>query len=69
MEDTDEQAQAKLPDTVRATFGRAALIGSPATIRELIAEFEGAGVQELILRFPEVTQPDVIRRFAQEFIA
>jgi F420-dependent oxidoreductase-like protein len=54
MEDTDEQAQAKVPDAERALFGSAALIGSPATIRERIAAYEDAGVQELVLRVPVV---------------
>jgi F420-dependent oxidoreductase-like protein len=66
MGDTDEQAQAKVPDSVRALFGNAALIGSPATIREQIASYQDAGVQELVLRFPDVLNLDGIRRFAQE---
>jgi alkanesulfonate monooxygenase SsuD/methylene tetrahydromethanopterin reductase-like flavin-dependent oxidoreductase (luciferase family) len=69
MEETDQQAEAKLPDVVRARFDSAALVGSPATIRERIAAYENAGVQELILRFPEIGRLDVIRRFAQEFVA
>src|SRR5258706_2981501 len=69
LEDTDEQAQAKVPERVQALFGNAALIGSPATIRERIAAYEDAGVQELLLRFPGTGQQDAIRRFAQEFIA
>jgi F420-dependent oxidoreductase-like protein len=68
IEDTDEQALAKAPDALRSLFGSTALIGSPATIRERIATFENAGVQELTLRFPEVDRLDSIRRFAQEFI-
>ncbi|HTK05988.1 MAG TPA: LLM class flavin-dependent oxidoreductase [Ktedonobacteraceae bacterium] len=66
--DTDEQAQANVPEGVRALFGSAALIGSPATIRERIAAYEDAGVQELLLRFPGTGQLDAIQRFAQEFI-
>ena len=69
FEDTDEQAQAKVPDKVRSIFGNAALIGSSATIRERIAAYEDAGVQELLLRFPGTEPQDTIRRFAQEFIA
>jgi F420-dependent oxidoreductase-like protein len=67
--DTDEQAQEKVSERVRALFGNAALIGSPETIRERIAAYEDAGVQELLLRFPGTGQQDAIRRFAQEFIA
>lgn len=67
--DTDEQALAQAPDAIRSRFGKTALIGSPATIRERIAAFEKAGVQELALRFPEVENLDTIQRFAREFIA
>jgi F420-dependent oxidoreductase-like protein len=68
MEDTDEQAQAKVPDALKARYGSAALIGSPATIRSRIAAYEEAGVQELLLRFPEVERLDAIQRFAQEIM-
>lgn len=69
LEDTDEQAWAKVPERMRAIFGHAALIGSPATIRDRIAAYEDSGVQELLLRFPGSEQQDTIRRFAQEFMA
>jgi alkanesulfonate monooxygenase SsuD/methylene tetrahydromethanopterin reductase-like flavin-dependent oxidoreductase (luciferase family) len=46
-----------------------ALIGSPDTIRQRIAAYEAAGVQELLLLFPDAIQLDSIRRFAREFIA
>jgi F420-dependent oxidoreductase-like protein len=65
---TDEQAQANVPEAARASMSNAALIGSPATIRERIAMYEDAGVQELLLRFPGTGQLNAIRRFAQEFI-
>ncbi|GHO64971.1 LLM class F420-dependent oxidoreductase [Ktedonobacter sp. SOSP1-52] len=68
LEETDEQALAKAPESVQTVFGNAALIGSPATIRERIAAYEDAGVQELLLRFPGTGQQDAIRRFAEEFI-
>ncbi len=45
------------------------LVGSPATIRKRIAALEEAGVQELMLRFPNALDLDGLRRFAQEFIA
>jgi F420-dependent oxidoreductase-like protein len=66
--DTDEQAEARLPEAAKA-FGRGGLVGSPATIRKRIAALEEAGVQELMLRFPNALELDGIRRFAQEFIA
>jgi F420-dependent oxidoreductase-like protein len=50
--ETDEQAMAKFP---AALLGRpvaaGALIGSPDTIRQRLAELEAAGVQEVILGF------------------
>jgi alkanesulfonate monooxygenase SsuD/methylene tetrahydromethanopterin reductase-like flavin-dependent oxidoreductase (luciferase family) len=67
--DTDEQALAKVPERIRAIFGNSALIGSPATIRERIAAYEEAGVQELLLRFPDALELDTIRHFAQEIMA
>jgi F420-dependent oxidoreductase-like protein len=69
IEDTDEQAEAKLPDIVRGRYGNTALVGSPATIHERIAAYEEAGVQELVLRFSDALNVGVLRRFAQEFIA
>ena len=47
ISDTDEQAQAKIPDMIRArTAINGALIGNPDTIRQRIAAYEEAGVQE-----------------------
>ena len=54
-----------------ARFGdriNSGLIGSPDTIRRRLAEFEAAGVQELLIAFPDVLQLDTLRFFAREFI-
>jgi len=68
--DTDEQAWATVPEAARASMSSStALIGSPATIRKRIAEYEEAGAQELLFRFAEPLNLDTLRRFAQEFIA
>lgn len=67
--DTDEQAWATVPDAARASMSSTALIGSPATIRKRIAEYEEAGAQELLFRFPEPLNLDTLRRIAREFIA
>jgi F420-dependent oxidoreductase-like protein len=70
--ETDEEAEAKIPPAVRARFGdriQNALIGSPDTLRKRLSEYEAAGVQELILIFPDVLQLDSLRFFAKEFIA
>jgi len=45
-----------------------ALIGSPETIRQRVAAYEEAGVQELLLRFVDGINLEALRRFAQEFI-
>ncbi len=70
--ETDEEALAKIPEAIRIRFGdriNTALIGSPATIRQRMVAFEEAGVQELILGFPDITALDSLRFFAQEFIS
>jgi F420-dependent oxidoreductase-like protein len=65
--DTDEQAQANVPEAAKVFGG--GLIGSPNTIRRGIAALEKAGVQELMLRFPNIGDLDGLRRFAREFLA
>src|SRR5579885_635303 len=70
--ETDEQARAKLPQALLSRFGDragSALIGSPDTIRKRLEAFEAAGVQELIIAFPDAIQLDSLRFFAKEFIA
>ena len=47
---------------------RAALIGTPETVRQRLNEYEEAGVQELILTFPNITKLESMRAFAREFI-
>ncbi len=70
---TDEQALARIPDAVKAQFGdritAMGLIGSPDTIRNRLAEFEEAGIQELLIGFAARTDLEQIRTFASEFIA
>lgn len=67
LADTDEQAWARLPEAARAFGG--GLIGSPDTIRNILVAFEQAGVQELILRFPNARDLNELKRFGREFIA
>ncbi|MBE3560637.1 MAG: LLM class F420-dependent oxidoreductase [Ktedonobacteraceae bacterium] len=69
--ETDEQAWAKFPPGMVQRYRdliNSTLIGSPATIRKGIAELEEAGVQEMILTFPDVLELDSLRWFAREFI-
>jgi len=69
--DSDEQARAAIPAWAPVVFpgdiGSYGLIGTPETIRERIAAYADAGVQELVLRFHEPFTTDIVRRFASEF--
>lgn len=68
--ETEEQARAKVPvGMFNRPSGMGALIGTPDTIRQRLADLEAAGVQEIILGFPDVVAQDSLRLFAQEFIA
>jgi F420-dependent oxidoreductase-like protein len=68
--ETDEQARAKIPAGLRGRpVAAGGVIGNPDTIRKRLAELEAAGVQEVILGFPDVLQLDSLRFFAKEFIA
>jgi F420-dependent oxidoreductase-like protein len=71
--ETDEQAFAQIPEAAKRQFGdrmrSGGMIGSPETIRKRLADFEAAGVQELILAFINKTDLEQIRLFAREFIA
>jgi F420-dependent oxidoreductase-like protein len=68
--ETDEQARAKFPAALLdRPVAAGALIGSPDTLRPRLAELEAAGVQEVILGFPDALQLDSLRLFAREFIA
>src|SRR5258708_5019786 len=72
LADSDEQALAILPTERKARIGeqvQTALIGSPETIRQRMAAYEEAGVQELVLRFIDGTNLEMLRRFAAECFA
>ena len=72
MAESDEQARALLPPERKARLGdrvNTALIGGPETIRQRLAAYEAAGVQELVLRFLDGTNLQALRRFARECIA
>jgi F420-dependent oxidoreductase-like protein len=70
--DTDEQAQALFLSRPQPIFPGDmlgyGLIGTPETIRKRAAAYEAAGVQELVLWFPDAAQLDSPRRFASELI-
>jgi F420-dependent oxidoreductase-like protein len=69
--ETEAEAVAKLPEDMRSSLEQArqqALIGTPAQIRERLADYEEAGVQELIVYFADATKLDPLRLFSQECI-
>jgi alkanesulfonate monooxygenase SsuD/methylene tetrahydromethanopterin reductase-like flavin-dependent oxidoreductase (luciferase family) len=70
--DTDEAAQAAVPPWAPMVFpgslGDYGLVGTLDTIRERIAVYERAGVDELIVGFQDALNPDTLRTFASEFI-
>ena len=70
--DTDEQAQAVFLSRPQPIFPgdvlSYGLIGTPDTIRRRVAAYEAAGVQELVLWFPDAAQLNSVRRFASELI-
>jgi F420-dependent oxidoreductase-like protein len=69
--ETDEHARAQIPDWAHAVLpdaGTHGLVGTVETIRQRLAAFEAAGVQELIIALPDATQLDTVRQFAQAFI-
>src|SRR6266849_4507348 len=45
---------------------RTALIGTPTMIRQRLAEYEAAGVQEIIIRFVDAPQLEAVHLFARE---
>lgn len=73
IDDTDEQARALIPGGSLIGFpGNVlsyGLIGTPKTIRQRLAAYEAAGVQELVIGFADVPYKlDTVYRFAKEFI-
>src|SRR6202165_939520 len=69
--ETEEAAIAKLTPEQRnnlAELRAEGLIGTPAMIRARLAEYEEAGIQELIVRFVDATQLESLRMFAREFM-
>src|SRR5260370_24881042 len=66
--ETEEAAIAKLTPGQRNNLAELrveGLIGTPAMIRARLAEYEEAGIQELIVRFVDPTQLESIRMFAR----
>jgi len=70
--DTDAEAKARVPAGMDFVFPgnvrEYGLIGTVGTIRERIAAYEAAGVQEIAITFENPTDAELLRRFAAEFI-
>jgi F420-dependent oxidoreductase-like protein len=73
LADTDEEALAAVPPWAPMVFpgdlGSYGLVGTIDTIRQRLAGYERAGVDELIVGFQDALNPDLLRLFAREFIA
>lgn len=72
MAETEEQAWAQIEPGRKAFLGdrlNNALVGTPDTIRKRLAEYEAAGIHEIILSFAGMMELESLRRFAKEFIA
>lgn len=70
--ETDEQVQSKIPRGLGDGFAeylKNGLIGNPGSIRKGLAEYEEAGVQEVILNFLDIAKLDSVRLFANEFLS
>ena len=67
--ETEAEAIAKLTPAQRDNLDslrQTELIGTPAMIRERLAEYEAAGIQEIVVRFVDATKLESIRLFARE---
>ncbi len=70
--ETEEAALAKFSPLERGDEGlmSGALVGTPETLRQRLAEYEEAGIQELIVRFVDAPKSlDSLRLFAQTFVS
>jgi F420-dependent oxidoreductase-like protein len=69
--DTDDEALRLLPaehPLFPGDYRSYCLLGTPDTIRERIAAYEAAGVQELIIGFVDPANPAAVRDYAREII-
>jgi len=67
--ETEEAAIAKLTPAQRNNLDemrQTALIGTPTMIRQRLAEYDAAGVQEIIIRFVDAPQLESVHLFARE---
>lgn len=70
--ETEEEALKKLPAHSQGNLDelkKTSLIGTPDTIRKRLAEYEAAGVQEVIMWMPDAANLDAVRLFAREVLS
>ena len=68
--DTDAEARERLPaehPLFPGDYRSYCLVGTPETIRERLAAYEAAGVDELIVGFADPTDAAAVRDYAREF--
>jgi hypothetical protein len=72
LADSDDEARAMLPEGAGALFPGDVrdygLIGTVQTVRERLARYEAAGVQELAINFIAADPSELMRRYASEFV-
>jgi F420-dependent oxidoreductase-like protein len=72
--ETEEEALAKLLPSQQANpeylkwMRTTQFLGTPAQIRERIAQYEQVGIQEIMIRFVDATKLEALRLFAHAFI-
>lgn len=67
--ETEEAALAKVMPAERNlldVFRSTSLIGTPAMVRNRLAEYEEAGIQEILIRFVDTLRMESIRLFAEQ---
>lgn len=72
LDETDEKAAARVPQWAPAIWpgvlAEYGLVGTVDTVRERVAAYEEAGVQEFVLSFPDGVQTDLLKQFADAFV-
>ncbi|WIX92221.1 LLM class F420-dependent oxidoreductase [Amycolatopsis sp. DG1A-15b] len=70
--DTDEEAAQQVPPWAPSVFpgdvAEYGLIGTIDTVRDRLAAYEAAGVDELVITFVDALELTTIERYAQEFL-
>ena len=72
LAETEEAAIAKLRPEERANLEnlrRTQLIGTPGQLRQRLAAYEEAGIQETLIRFVDTRERESLHLFAHEFLA